>query len=268
MPSGDVYIFLIASIKGATLPSPTVKEIAFLPGGVQGLRLRRDREEVLLPLERGREISFRTSGRVVLAPSRDPCALCNGSRCMKGQPDCITPHLVYLAIFGRIAKVGVTKQRRYLMRMREQGAPFAAKLRVCPDGMEARRLERSLLSSPGVKGSVRFVDKVKSLGITRSTGEAEAVAAATGLPRELPVEDLRVLYQNPDLVVPSRPVVIRGDAVKGRIEDTRGEALYLTHRGNLYAYDLRRVVGRRIALGEARVEAQLTLQNFGESVET
>jgi hypothetical protein len=245
------------------MQSSIVRGITFLPRGVEGLRMRIEGEDVVLPLERGKEISFRAFGPTVLSSSKDPCALCNGSRCVKGTPDCNTPHIVYLAIFGRIAKVGVTKRRRYILRMREQGAPFAAKITVCRDGLEARRLERLLISKDGVKGSVRFKDKAKSLGTIGSIEEAEAIATAAGLHREIRIEDLRRLYQNPDLGAVSRPLVVRGDAAKGRVEDTRGEALYLTHRGNLYAYDLRRTIGRKLVLGEATVEAQLTLQNFG-----
>ncbi len=242
-----------------------VRDIAFLPRGVEGLRIRRDREESVLPLERGKEVSFRASGPTILAPSKDACALCNGSKCIKGRMDCNTPHIVYLAIFGRIAKVGVTKRRRFMLRMREQGAPFAAKISVCKNGLEARRLERLIMSRKGIKGSVRFKDKVEALGISGSEEEAQSTAAATGLRREIQLEDLRGLYQNPDLGGLPRPLVVRGDGVKGRVEDTRGEALYLTHRGNLYAYDLRRAIGRRLFLGDARVATQLTLQNFGAS---
>lgn len=240
----------------------SVKDIVFMPRGVEGLRIRRGGRDLLLPLRRGNKVSFSVSGKPKGGRPKDICTICDGSRCLKGVPDCLAPHVVYLALFGRLAKIGVTKDARYQRRIREQGAQFAAKISVLPDGLRARKAERELASGEGLRGAIRFEDKVKEIGQIATIDEARDIILKMPLPKDLELHDMRQLYQNPDLGNLSKPLITRGDAVKGIIEDTRGEALYFSYRGNLYAYDLRRTIGRSIALGGARVEAQLTLKNF------
>lgn len=239
-----------------------VKNIVFMPKGVQGLRLQADEHGEILPLRRGERISFKVSGPSVLRPPKNPCTLCDGTRCLKGRPDCTVPHILYLALFGRIVKVGVTKEKRYERRIREQGAPFATKISRHEDGMEARRAEKILASGEGLRMGVRFEEKVNSIGRVCDVSQANHLISGMPLPNGLELTDMRCLYQNPDLEGPSRPIILRGGAVRGKIEDTRGEALFLTYRDNLYAYDLRRTIGRILTLGGAKVKAQLTLGNF------
>ena len=165
-------------------------------------------------------------------------------------------------MFGRLAKIGVTKQARFERRMREQGAQFAAKISNHPDGLKARKVEKELTSSSGLRGGIRFEEKIGSLGEVRDVGQAMEIAGSMSLPGSLEMEDMAHLYQNQRLLDMPKPILLRGDGVKGRIEDTRGEALFINHRDNLYAYDLRRTVGRNIVLGGTRIDAQLTLENF------
>jgi len=239
-----------------------VRDIAYMPDGVEGLCLWSEDATWVLPLEQGKTISFKVSGQPMARVPRDPCALCDGTRCLKGRADCLVPHVLYLALFGRVAKIGVTKESRYERRIREQGAPFACVVSAFGDGLEARKAERTLSASEGLKLAVRFEEKVGEIGRVVDVGQANRILRAMSLPVGLELSDMRHLYQNPGLDSMGTPLILEGGGVKGRVEDTRGEALFFTHRDNLYAYDLRRAIGRRLSLGTTKVEAQLTLENF------
>jgi len=239
-----------------------VREITFLPNGVEGLLVRSGGRNLLLRLVMGRRISFKMEGEPPSGQIRDPCVMCDGSSCLKGKPDCLVPHVVYLVLFGRLAKVGVTRAARFERRMREQGARFAARISEQPDGLRARRVEKEMAAKEGLRGGIRFEEKVGSLWDLRDIKEAGKIAGSLSLPGKPELEDLDYLYQNPALSDMPRPLVMSGESVKGRIVDTRGEALYVKHRDNLYAFDLRRTVGRSILLGGTRIDAQLTIENF------
>jgi len=239
-----------------------VRDIAYMPNGVEGLCLWSEEASCVLPLEKGRMVSFRAAGQPTARVARDPCALCDGSRCLKGRADCLVPHVLYLALFGRLPKIGVTKESRFERRIREQGAPFACVVSGFSDGLEARKAERAISASEGLKLAVRFEEKVGEVGKVTDLVEANRILGMISLPAGLRLADMRHLYQNPGLESMGTPLILEGDGVRGRIEDTRGEALFFTYRDNLYAYDLRRAIGRRLSLGKTKVEAQLTLENF------
>lgn len=239
-----------------------VRDIAYMPNGVEGLCLWAEDASCVLPLEKGSMISFKVSGRPIARAPRDHCALCDGTRCLKGRMDCLVPHVVYLTLFGRVAKVGVTKESRYERRIREQGAPFACVVSGFEDGLKARKAERALSASEGLKLAVRFEEKVGAIGKVADLAEANRILGRMSLRAGLELTDMRHLYQNPGLDAMQTPLIFGGDGVKGMVEDTRGEALYFRHRDNLYAYDLRRAIGRTLSLGKTKVEAQLTLENF------
>jgi hypothetical protein len=239
-----------------------VRDIVFLPNGVEGLVVRSGERNQLLRLKRGKRISFRLEGRPGIGGPKDPCILCDGSRCLKGTPDCMVPHVVYMALFGRLGKIGVTKAARFDRRMREQGARFAARISSHEDGLSARKVEKELTRDYGLRGGIRFEEKMATLGEPGSMGEADEIAGTFSLPFEIGMEDLQHLYQNEHLMDLPKPILLGGDSIKGRIEDTRGEALFLIYRDNLYAFDLRRTIGRNIILGGTRIDAQLTLENF------
>ncbi len=244
------------------LKTGTIERIVFMPNGVEGLQVAPlDGPRKVVPLRRGDDVSLQFGGKRRARSRPDPCAVCDGERCLKGRADCTVPHLVYVAVFGRRVKVGVTKEARFKRRMREQGAEFSAKVSRFGDGMKARRAERELSSGKGIGMGVRFEEKVTSIGQLEDERAAGELLESKGL-EGLSVSDMRGMYQNPALGDSSRPILFVGDGLRGTVEDTRGEALFFSYRDNLYAYDLRDTVGRKIRYGEARMETQLTLGNF------
>jgi len=244
------------------MPPLVAREIVLLPDGAEGLKVTGEGRDFLLPLKRGDHVSFRASGLVGARRRKDLCTLCDGTRCLKGVPDCLFTHIVYLALFGRIIKVGVTRQGRFETRMREQGAQYAMELEAFPDGMKARRREKGLAAERGVRLGIRFDEKVKAIGAVKGLDQAKEVMLKAGFKEAVKLKDLRHLYQFPSLDSLARPIILQGDDVRGRVEDTRGEVLLLSHRNNLYAYDLRRTLGRVILLKHVKTKSQLTLDNF------
>lgn len=68
---------------------------------------------------------------------------CDGERC--DYPDfCTRPHIVYLALYNNLPKVGMTSQKRFKERIIEQGADAAAVLFNCENRLAARKLEKEV----------------------------------------------------------------------------------------------------------------------------
>jgi len=62
----------------------------------------------------------------------------------------VVPHVVYIAFYGPLAKVGLTQGWRLATRLREQGADAYFVAAQCPDRGTARRTERSIAFVHGI----------------------------------------------------------------------------------------------------------------------
>lgn len=92
------------------------------------------------------------------------CASCSGleapdcvfePRCINDPASCTcpfgpVPHIVYVAFFGPLAKVGLTQAWRLAARLREQGADAYVAAATCPDRASARLLERRISFRHGI----------------------------------------------------------------------------------------------------------------------
>jgi len=80
---------------------------------------------------------------------------CSGDRC--GHPEfCGRLHVVYLALYGRLIKVGMTSKGRLMGRAVEQGADAVAPIFDCRDRMEARTLEKEVSSRFKIPQEIRI----------------------------------------------------------------------------------------------------------------
>ncbi len=75
---------------------------------------------------------------------------CDGSLC-GGVEFCSRPHVVYLAMTGNLMKIGMTSEKRERQRLIEQGADAYAILRHEKNRLEARKEEKRLSASLGIK---------------------------------------------------------------------------------------------------------------------
>lgn len=71
-------------------------------------------------------------------------------RCSFGGRDEPVPHIVYLAMYGRLGKVGMTMERRVETRLREQGADAYVVLQRTPDRQTARATEQTIATLTGL----------------------------------------------------------------------------------------------------------------------
>lgn len=111
----------------------------------------------------------------------DPCIRCVGQDCVASETrkeHCLTTdYVVYLAVFNdETLKVGVSTKKRMLTRWVEQGADFAGVIGEVRGGLEARRVEKVLGSSPLVKKQVRAKRKALHLLTPISSENAHSLA--------------------------------------------------------------------------------------------
>jgi hypothetical protein len=83
------------------------------------------------------------------------CSFCSGTRCYLKKKIC-GEHIVYLATFANILKVGVASAKRFPQRVIEQGADYATIIAQTEDGLEARRIESE------IKKKFNITDKMYS----------------------------------------------------------------------------------------------------------
>lgn len=78
---------------------------------------------------------------------------CEGEVC--GEGICTAEHAVYLAYFGSSAKVGMSTGGRVLTRVREQGADGYSIVARVPNRLRARRLEKTIFATMGIRQGFR-----------------------------------------------------------------------------------------------------------------
>lgn len=80
--------------------------------------------------------------------------ICKGNaancRCSFGGVQQPVPHVVYCAFYGRLAKVGMTMERRVATRLREQGADAYFVIQRTPDRRSARQTEQAIAALTGL----------------------------------------------------------------------------------------------------------------------
>ncbi len=175
---------------------------------------------------------------------------CDGSLC--GADFCLQKHVVYLAFFGNLMKIGMTSLKRARERAIEQGADAYAILAVLPNRMAARTLEKKI----GQK-----------YGIRQAYGSGEILAQ---MAKKTDKDDLKVLHTEKlmeifeELEAPSELVFLNGYPIElplrrvpklrptatrhyGKVLGIKGKYLIYEYSG-IYALNISDVVGRRVNL--------------------
>ncbi len=141
------------------------------------------------------------------------------------------PHVVYLAFYGKLAKVGMTMERRVKTRLREQGADAYLVVTTLPDRAAARAEEQRIAALTGLPEWRRHDEVLPQWARAPDRAAIEAAAMQWGadLAGRYPVGSIQHLQHAPPL-----PGVPRRVATEGR---HRGE--WVGARGGHLFYAVR-----------------------------
>ncbi len=162
-----------------------------------------------------------------LKKSFDPCSACRG-RCLKDVKDCFEPHVVYIALFGSMVKIGVTREKRLPCRLKEQGADAGIPIACVEDGERARRIEQEYSRKLQIPDRISTEDMVKAVSeFDISILERYADIFGTGCMYVINYNPLRITG-NPIKITPGK-----GLRIGGEVAGNRGKAIFL-RRGDIY----------------------------------
>jgi hypothetical protein len=162
----------------------------------------------------------------------------NLEQCMR------TPHVVYLASFGEIVKVGVSAKERYTKRWLEQGADCAVVAAESKNGMEARQLESLLAWHFGFKTALSTSMKIALLREPPQKSKAALEAAVAKLAKFPSLEPQAIVDLSPNYpkleCMPSL-----ADRLAGRVIGAKGNILFLEKDGQL-ALNMKGCIGKYV----------------------
>ena len=185
------------------------------------------------------------------------CASCTGERCLlkKRREICKKEeYSIYLAIFGDILKVGISKEPRLRLRLIEQGCDFAAKIAKVRDGKVARSLEQYIKEKLEIVDRVRTKEKAKQkiaspqVAISRIFNSLELLKGDGKVGPYLvfpEIFDLRSFYNLPskqmELIRPKR-----GMKLEGRVIGVKGNLIFIKNKSKDFSLNGKELVGFEI----------------------
>jgi len=134
---------------------------------------------------------------------------CEGEVC--GEGICTAEHAVYIAYYGSTPKVGMSTSGRVLTRVREQGADGYSIVARVPNRYRARRLEKSIFGSMGVRQAFRSEALLPLLtqGVDHAAMAAEHEALSSRLSDVLELEPTPLQTLEYDFEpIDERPVLV------------------------------------------------------------
>lgn len=182
---------------------------------------------------------------------------CDGRACRfdpegRGNEFCSRPHMLYVAFYDKMVKVGMTSTRRMEKRLVEQGADAYAIIGTFPNRLEAREAEKRLSSELHLAQWIRQQTVLSNFSRPLDTDgirEAyEGLGRVLGEAHGLSVEPLRMLAGYPlELPLPAVPALRETPGVHvGRFVGVKGKWL-IYDSGQLSALNLSDLPGRFIA---------------------
>lgn len=199
------------------------------------------------------------------------CSICNGSKCLLEEERCVMPYVVYLALFGNVLKVGVSKSSRYPKRTIEQGADYSTIIAKAPNGFLARKIEWQIKKQFRIRDRMSFSEKIRLLCTGDDqrvlTGTVNRILAATSefkqyLESEPEILDLGCHRALKDLK--RIPLENRGSIINGRIVGAKGPILFIEDFNTHSILNVGRVIGRMIRKSEIKIPTQSTLFLYPE----
>lgn len=183
------------------------------------------------------------------------CAKCTGEKCLLNRKIC-GPHVVYLTTFANTIKVGVTSAQRFPERIIEQGADFATIIARTDDGLEARRIERTIKENFGITDRLSEAFKQGSLDTKPVELGKQLIKTAywevvDSLPKGTK-QDLDVAEFAENYFVPEKPIPLKIEDnlnISGKIAGYRGNFIMLRQTSKLFSINGYELVGRVIKTG-------------------
>lgn len=168
-----------------------------------------------------------------------PCAECKGVciASLKEKKECMqTPHIIYLASFGNLIKVGVTKEKRYYKRMIEQGADYSTII-ARTNGLNARIYERII--SKKIPDKIMLKQKIRNLEINNPNLINEKLKEIKNkIPKHIK-ENTEITKLRENLKINNKELI---NELKGEIISWKGRILILKEG----IIDLNKIIGRTI----------------------
>ncbi len=172
------------------------------------------------------------------------CEDCEGGFCEE-------EHVVYLAFFGPISKIGMTKKKRLKQRVIEQGADAYALMATLENRKKAREEEKEISDRLNISQKVSSKDKLRRL--EREIDKQMIRRKFRGIKNRIAVGELKYLEDYPiSLPLRARP---RLRPTPGRHQGERvgikGGLLIYEYNG-LQALDLSDLIGRNMLIDKRR----------------
>ncbi len=183
------------------------------------------------------------------------CARCNGSICLSSSKEMrdwcqSAPHALYLASFAGVAKVGISASTRVEKRWIEQGADFACKALVFPNGRAARFAESKIAKELQLRLFLRNSEKIKLLqfneGECRESLEKQVQKARLLFPQNTSDAEIQEMSK----LCPGYPEkseleqVAKAQSASGAVLGCKGKLLFLKQGGQIACYELSGAIGR------------------------
>ena len=185
------------------------------------------------------------------------CRECVGASCInqKVRDQCeVGEYFIYLASFGSLLKVGISRSRRFYERLIEQGADFGTKIAEVRDGLRVRAYEQEIAKWLNITDFVSGDTKATALFGDPNAASTSLFSALTRL-QDSPfkficqpeIYDLRDSYRLHN--VPRQPELLeitKGFLLKGEVVATKGPAIVMRDRFRYFAINAHRLLGREI----------------------
>jgi len=185
------------------------------------------------------------------------CAACNGKRCYLGRKIC-GPHVLYLATFANVLKVGVASVKRFPKRVIEQGADYATKIAFFEDGLKARRYERLLHEEFNITDRIpsKFKEKIAFKKEARKMGEYFLKYTYSQIIDKIPKENrlqINVLnlsnyYEEPEVTKLERLDIEKSSEITGKIIGYKGPFVIIKNQNEVFSANFKKLIAKIISL--------------------
>ncbi|MEM7827932.1 MAG: DUF2797 domain-containing protein [Candidatus Aenigmatarchaeota archaeon] len=184
-----------------------------------------------------------------------PCMKCTGiCKNLIKRKECMdTEYFIYLAVFGPLLKVGISRGSRLKHRLIEQGADFGVKIAQIRDGRLARVYEQKIKNCLDIVDRIKGNKKYENLNSDPSLSIRKIYQAINKLKSSefstilcFPeIYDLRAYYNLVD-AIPEFMKIETGLKIIGRIVSVKGNLIVVKNVERHACFNAHELIGREI----------------------